>query len=276
MKILVKILCSIFAVLFVWISFSNCSSRTRDCASFGDCLSGEVCHNRVCAFAERIECQRNGDCPVNADCNAVENLCSIKRTSIRKGCESEDDCASGLICNTNTKKCLKLPERIDIRIENALIGPGTAAGEKWEGGKIPDSVVKGLAKALGASNPYIAVSAFVAGLVQDGMEPPDPFGFAEPISGASGSKIELPERTNQYNPSWEARFTGGPFSKDLKIRISLQDKDLIDHDDIGSAIIGYEDFLKAFLTGKVYQVNVAEQTKKQILFIGISVVESVQ
>jgi hypothetical protein len=68
-------------------------------------------------------------------------------------------------------------------------------------------------------------------------------------------------------PGW----TGVPLGQDIRFLIQLSDQDLVDDDPIGTAEIVVDDLKAALASGKIYHVNVADQTAGTILFVDISV-----
>jgi hypothetical protein len=64
-----------------------------------------------------------------------------------------------------------------------------------------------------------------------------------------------------------------PLSEGTRIRVQLVDDDEpLDDDQMGIFEINYKDFVAALEAQQVHHVNVAEQTNRQILFVGIAVV----
>jgi hypothetical protein len=170
-----------------------------------------------------------------------------------------------------------VPASLTIEVVSALIGPSKVDHTEWDGpGKIPDSVVTGLAAALGAGQ-FAPVLSYMATEAAKAVSKPDPFGFME--VNAEGQWVSyqgLVTVDDTFTPQWPGPpgWTGVPYSKSLRIRVNLSDEDVAYDDPIGVAEINGSDIAAAWAAQKVYQVRVAEQTSNQILYIGISVTES--
>jgi hypothetical protein len=79
---------------------------------------------------------------------------------------------------------------------------------------------------------------------------------------------------NTFQPSWPTPTPGWrtvPFTPGLKVRVKLQDEDLVEPDDIGTATIKYEDLLVAWKAQDSHWVRVDAQTNKQLLAVQIQV-----
>lgn len=165
-----------------------------------------------------------------------------------------------------------------------MIGPATASGEGWDDGSISQETVKKITElmAKAATSYYGLPSDFGLGSVLGELAsilvglsaPPDIFGTAELLlPGKTIPPIELPQKDDTYNPTWGVGWQNVPFLKDAKIRVSLTDYDpLNSNDDVGSAILNFNHLVAAYWKGEVIQINVSQQTKNQILFLGLSVV----
>jgi hypothetical protein len=159
---------------------------------------------------------------------------------------------------------------------NASIAPAKFTGAHWDGfGSAPDALAN-IAALVG--EPAIATASLAARLGMSATELPDPFGEIEVFrDGSTGPVARCPIRSpddpeqNTLTPSLGCRFQlASPLSA-YRFRIHLVDKDISEDDPIGIAEIGPAALHVAFDSGSVYQVNVASQTKNQILAIGISV-----
>ena len=169
-----------------------------------------------------------------------------------------------------------LPAFVRLTILDATIRVSKIDGSKWDGlpgEKVSPTVIAGLARALGASNPYTAVIG-VLGSVSFGVtERPEPFGFADLLSNQGNQRLTLNADRDTLTPIWQGppSWSHVPLGPNTRIRISLWDKDLVNHDPIGVAELNAEHLAAALHARQVYQVRVAEQDNGQMLFIGISV-----
>ncbi len=216
------------------------------------------------------------DDPGSADC-----LCT-PGTVVDCPCESsfgvqtcQVDCRSFSACECES---YTLPETVTITFVDALIAPFDAHEEYWDSHEQVDAaMVSGLASALGAAAPYSAVLGFVASYASDAYALPDPYGYHQVWDGDNWLSGELVDEScnfeNTLHPMWPGPgWHHVPVEPNMRLRVNLFDEDLFNDDPIGTAEINYEDIVAALQAGEVYQVNVANQTQNQLLFVGISVV----
>jgi len=164
-----------------------------------------------------------------------------------------------------------------IEVVDATISPGKANHNVWDFvGQVPDSVWSGLASALGAPEPFPAVVGFLD--TQSLLPRPDPFGTAALLSVYSEeNEIESPLATTEDNPqdtftpTWPTRshWEKVPLTSDLRVRVSLTDEDLSEHDPIGVVELSSRDIDAAIAAGQVLHVKVSGQGTAQILFVGV-------
>ena len=165
-----------------------------------------------------------------------------------------------------------------IEVVDAVISPGKVNQDVWDTvGKVPADVWSGLATALGASEPFAAVTGFLQ--TQSPLLPrPDPYGTATLLSTFSAEdSVEYPLATNDNNlqdtftPTWPTRshWEDVPLTPDLRVRVSLTDEDLSDHDPIGVVELNLQQIEAAIAAGQVVHVKVSSQGTSQILFVGI-------
>ncbi len=170
---------------------------------------------------------------------------------------------------------------VSVQVLDAVISPGKATKDAWDGfGTVPDSVWSGLAAALGAPAPAGAVIAFLGGQAVAALEKPDPFGTASIHSQSvanSGVEISLATTSNNLEdtllPSWPTppRWDNVPLTSDLRVRITLLDEDLSNHDPIGVVELNASDLDAAARANQLYEVRVDDQSNGQLLFVGVSV-----
>lgn len=180
-----------------------------------------------------------------------------------------------------------LPARVDISIKNATIGI-KSNGEEWDGhGRVSKEAMEQITK-LAKLPTLQAVALGTAGALVGALasikDPPDAQGTAK-ILGCSTpvEAFELAQKDDTFTPSWEqVTWHGVPFERTMRVEVSLVDSDrdglvgvLGGEDGIGTAQMTYDDLVDALVVGKVLQVNVADQTNNQLLFVGISVMPSV-
>ncbi len=174
-----------------------------------------------------------------------------------------------------------VPDTIDISLVSALIGPGKSDKTQWDGfGDVPDSVTTGLAAALGAG-PYAPVLGFMTSAAIASVSKPDPFGYAQVnYQGTWELDTDLANENDNtedtFTPQWPENpgWQNVPYSKNLRVRIVLQDEDISNHDDMGKLEINAAHIEAAWAAQKVHQIRVADQTYNQVLYFGISVTAS--
>jgi hypothetical protein len=177
----------------------------------------------------------------------------------------------------------RLPDRVNIALIDATVGPAMASGKAWDGpGQISIDVLRGVSQALaraparGRTEDVVktgAVLAEVTAAVAAAIAPPDPKGSVELLVAGSSRRLPLPERQDTFNPTWAGvSFDQVPLVEGLRLRVQLFDADDLGSDDpIGTAELTYEDVVAALSYEQVLQVRVYEQTRGQLLFVGISV-----
>ena len=237
--------------------------------SCGHCISLEGTINDTL-------CQASGQCldPCVADC--------LGRECGPNACGGEcGKCESGWVCIQNAQ-CI--PQAVNIKIIDAIIAPGKADGTAWDGfGDVPAEVTAQVAALVSAGSVDKLIDYLVSGAVES-LEKPDPLGTAWLDKGEGfGSAVELADEANNvedtFTPTWPgggAGWSGVPFADQVKIQVQLVDEDLVNNDSIGTAMINYDQLMEAWAAEEKYWVNVAGQTNKQALFIGILVTPHIQ
>jgi hypothetical protein len=171
---------------------------------------------------------------------------------------------------------------VKIQIESALIGPGKADGTNWDGpGRIDPKTVQGVGGIMsqvatgvfagGPAGALVAVTPFVAGPTMSLTAKPDTFGTVDANWRGGTASVKLPKQQDTITPTWAVPLEHIKLTEELKLRITLKDKDLVNDDDMGVAILDYRDVVAALENGKVYPVAVGSQTQNQVLFISITV-----
>lgn len=170
-----------------------------------------------------------------------------------------------------------LPSFVRIAIDDAVVGPGKVNGEPWDGiGRLPPQVFSDLNAALSAYDPRMAVASTLGSLVSYGFKPPEPFGWVDlEVHGQAVGRYPLQGRGQRdtFTPTWDGPPTWHrvPLTPATHLRGQIFDRDFQFHDPIGTFVINYDHLIVALQARKVYPVRVAEQTSRQILFVGIEV-----
>jgi hypothetical protein len=179
----------------------------------------------------------------------------------------------------------RLPDRVNIALIDATIGPGTAQGKAWDGpGTVPIAALQEVSRLL-ATAPMRgkaeeaaktgAVIAEITAAIANVLARPDPRGQVELLVGGASRRLLLPERRDTLRPTWQGvSFDQVPLVEGMRLRIQLFDADDIGSDDpIGTAELTHEDIVAALTHEQVVQIRVDQQTQGQLLFVGISVAE---
>ncbi|MBZ0234325.1 MAG: hypothetical protein K8M05_18495 [Deltaproteobacteria bacterium] len=171
----------------------------------------------------------------------------------------------------------------------ALIRPAMIDGRTWDGPDLTSDQVAELADlaALLAGQPplYGDVAGWISNLAINTYAPPDPFGVAELAwNGPFDPNLTQPVATTSNNeedtlsPHWPGPpFPGWinvPTGPTLRVRLTLQDEDLIDDDIIGTVELNEADLRAAYNAGGVVGIPVYDQGVHQILYITLTVAQS--
>lgn len=175
------------------------------------------------------------------------------------------------------------PAVVTVRVEGVVIGPAKLGGNKWDGGPIAAADLKRfndtLTKfAVGSGSPYVAGAALIStiGTMAMGfMDKPDAQGAAELYvdSKLVGKRIPLGKVQDSFTPRWAGLvWEHVPLDRDVRLRIELADYDLGKANDIiGNAIVNSADLRRALADGRVFPINVADQTSNQLVAVQVSV-----
>jgi len=175
----------------------------------------------------------------------------------------------------------QLPSHVRVSLVDATIGIGTMDGEQWDGpGQVPEELMRSIPGVLARRNPYVAVGSFLASLGINSIEKPEPTGWAELLNGAAPvTRVDLKStKEDTLTPQWQdaqgraPSFGRVPLNASTRIRVHIEDADVDANDPIGLCELNYMDLAAALQAQQVHHVNVAEQTHKQLLFMGISVI----
>jgi hypothetical protein len=175
---------------------------------------------------------------------------------------------------------------LEISIRGAIIAPAAPDGKTWDGNTTVASdetnaaIGKLIATAVSAAaDPYVAISQIIAKAANEAYDMPDVRGFAElNYEGQWEIKETFAVQTDTYNnndtitPGWtDVSWVNVPYSKDLRVRITLFDQDVINDDSIGEVTLNAGDISAAYQSGTDYRVLVNNQGNGEILFVIISV-----
>lgn len=175
------------------------------------------------------------------------------------------------------------PAIVTVRVEGVVLGPAKLGGNKWDGGPISAGDLKRfndtLTKfAVGSGNVYVAGAAVVATigtLAMGFMDKPDAVGAAELYidSKLVGKRIALPKVQDSFTPRWPGLvWEHVPLDRDVRIRIELADYDFGKANDvIGTVMVNSADLRRALSDGRVFPVNVADQSSNQLVAVQVSV-----
>jgi hypothetical protein len=167
-----------------------------------------------------------------------------------------------------------------VILHGAAIAPTKTGGAAWDvdlsGNPRPASeAVKALMLSV-AGLPYIAEARLASVFAQPCMAAvakPDPYGYAEVESGGAVRRIALPIFKDTLTPQWnDARWDRVIIAPGTRFRISLLDKDLVNDDAIGEAVVDDRKLFEAMRSGESLAIRVDDQTAEQLLAVELEVV----
>ncbi|NUO49318.1 MAG: hypothetical protein HOV80_10725 [Polyangiaceae bacterium] len=187
---------------------------------------------------------------------------------------------------------VKMPTHVDLCLTSAAVAPSKADGSPWDagGGKLKADQVKQLDGAFAAiakmvTGDVAGVAVAIADVYKKdiikSLAKPDVFGSAELApSGAYGAKgnkrasiasAKKPRR--EFTPGFGTTvcFRNAIWGEQLRMRVSLTDKDLADDDSIATVEVLASDVRRAFAHEKSWHVYVGDQDTKQLKFLAITV-----
>ena len=174
-----------------------------------------------------------------------------------------------------------MPELVTVLVVDAVIGPGKSDGTQWDGYEyVPSSIRSDLAKVIGGGI-RSKILDWLLSVANQGLAKPDPYGWVE-LDVGNGYEADAwlagtgDNTEDTFTPIWPGGGSGWsevPFVSDLRLRVTLFDEDLVNDDDIGVAVINFDDVLEAWADGSKYYVLTADQTANQLLMVGIEVFE---
>ncbi|NUQ75419.1 MAG: hypothetical protein HUU21_17870 [Polyangiaceae bacterium] len=178
------------------------------------------------------------------------------------------------------------PAFATIEIVDTLVQPWMTGGATWDlDGQVAEADIQGLAEAFGVPSPYGAVLDFVTKFATNAYGPPDPAAWAEiwrdgawndviPLCTFDNNDEDTSATSWPGDPAWaNARgWSGVPVNEGMRIRVSVIDEDISEHDTIGIVEINYDDVVAALMEQQVVPIQVKNQGLGQVLFVGISAI----
>lgn len=164
-----------------------------------------------------------------------------------------------------------------VTLTDVTVGISKSDGSPWDGpgmGVTPDDTAA-VVSALGAADPFVAVSAVLAGPAIAALDKPEVTGHATLFLRASPQppqKFHGQRDATRPMLSPQPTWLHVPLDCSARIELDLVDADLTYDDPIGSLIISGEALAAAATAGKLYQFKVSDQTSNTVLFVGVSVI----
>jgi hypothetical protein len=169
------------------------------------------------------------------------------------------------------------PPRARVTLTDLTIRPTRGDGTPWDGPGpgITAEDAAALTRALGASDPVHEVTALLAGPTFQALAKPDVKGratlFIHAVAQASRSfrgQQDSLTPTLSPRPTWDSVLLDGS----VRIEVEVIDEDLAFDDPIGTFVVDAEALATAARRGVVHQLNVGDQTRGAVLFVGLMVV----
>lgn len=190
-----------------------------------------------------------------------------------------------------------MPAKIDICMTSAAIAPTKSDGSPWDAGgaKLPLDEQKFAFRVfmkivkLSRTNPAAVGTELALIFSRPAMQAlakPDVFGSIElapkgAYTGKPGMKIPVasPRKpVREFTPGFGTSvcFKEVAWHPDLRLRVELTDKDLINDDKIGTVVLTSDNVRDAFAFGKPRHIAVGEQDTRQIHFVALEVTKSAE
>jgi hypothetical protein len=164
-----------------------------------------------------------------------------------------------------------------VAITDITVGLAKADGRPWDGpgGSVTDGDYQALAAALGAIDPVAAVAPILARPSVAALDKPEVKLTATLFlgTGRQDSQVARGQRDSMRpmlspEPTWQHL----PLDSSVRIQVDVIDEDFAFDDPVGTFIINGQDLQIAARKGKVYQLVVADQTGRSVLFVGLNVI----
>ena len=166
------------------------------------------------------------------------------------------------------------PAFVRLTLLGVTFGLGKVGGTQWDGnGQFSREDADLIVNALAAANAYAAVATVLLRPSIQAMEKPEPSGTARLVTTAGhGLETKLMADRDTFTPNWQGppSWSHVATNGSVRLEVRLTDRDIQFDDPAGTFQISAADILAALQSGHVYQVRVAEQTNRQVLFAGIS------
>jgi hypothetical protein len=233
---------------------------------FEQCDVGALCVN----FGEESVCFPTcnpGACREGWRCQPEEPFVCVPHCSAT-GCNGVGE------CDQRTGSCDYGPST-RVAIEQIVVAPAKNDGAVWDGpaGLVAQAVIDNFIAALGGDDPFNEVVGFFASALVRELEQPDTEGTAALVSEIYlANERALPEQSNTFTPRWaDVAWNGLDLHRDLRIRLQLVDKDILDDDRMGTIDLHVSDLLDAYATGGSYPIRVDDQDVGQVIFVVVRV-----
>jgi len=163
-----------------------------------------------------------------------------------------------------------------IELVDTTIAPAKADGRSWDGMEhLPSGIAGMLAEALTLEDPYHAVVDVLGAPLHQQIEKPDPKGTAWIVRNGrltEARTLRVGDQIDTCTPRWNrtARWEHVRLDSGVRLRVELIDADVAFDDPMGTFELDARTLATIIESGRVYQVQVSEQTQKQVLFAGVS------
>src|SRR6187402_3717765 len=181
-------------------------------------------------------------------------------------------------CGSSTPgACSPGSDSARVTLTDVTVGISKSDGSPWDGpgrGVTADDTAA-VVMALGAADPFVAVSAVLAGPAIAALDKPEVEGQATLFLRASpqrSQKFHGQRDTTRPMLSPQPTWLHVPLDCSARIELDLVDDDLTFDDPIGAFMISGEALAVAASSGKIYQFKVSDQTSNSVLFVGVSVI----
>ncbi|MDX9723358.1 MAG: hypothetical protein RBU37_21600 [Myxococcota bacterium] len=224
-------------------------------------------------------------CQTLQACGEASNSCQadcleLEATQFyRPGCL---ECVGQASCDSlDSCSCVRT---IALDLVGAVVGPGKSDGTGWDSGEVPEEAWSALAQAT-TGDPAEIVSRVLQAVSSStigALSKPDVKGTANVnIDGwyDPGNELTLDAIEDNFQPVWTSgnAYINLSLKTSLRLRVTLVDEDVLNHDPIGTVELTAQDIRAALAAGTTHSIFVGDQTpnrnRPQILIITISVRE---
>lgn len=170
------------------------------------------------------------------------------------------------------------PEVVDVSFEGAVVTPTKQDQTNWDSGSEPYEAALDAYAAFNPGSARLTKALSFFAEHADAFAKPDPFGWSEVNVGSGfGAEMNLADTDTLTEDTFTPLWPGSPTYLDVqlaettRIRITVRDEDITNHDDIATVVIDSEDLLDAYRSQDVYGVNVYDQGLQQLWFVNLTV-----